>query len=481
MTLNPKQIAKNTSYYTLATIFQKLAAFIYFAFIGRMIGPVNLGDYIYAISFTTIFAILIDIGLEKVLVRESAKDTKNSQTYFSHILGIKIPLLFLTFLAIFSITHLQNYTPLTKQLIYLSAIVMSLDSFTLTINCVFRGFQNLKYESIATILGQVVIVTIGVTGLLKGMSLHILIFALIAGSLCKFIYSLSILIKKYHILPKISYEKKTSLTLLKATIPFALAGIFLRVYSYIDVVLLYNLTGQKEVGFYSVAYKATNAFQFIPLAFVAALFPALSFYYVSSKELLKKTFERALFYLIIVGIPISLGIISTAPEIITKFFGKTYIPSILPLQILMANLILLFLNFPAGTLLNACDREKTNTTILGITMLINIALNLLLIPVWGFIGASIAAVLSTLFLLALRMFYSYKIVKFDIQTMFNHLLKTSIAGTIMFLSVIYIKNYINFYATVLIGGLIYIISLYIAGGVGKKDVKMLYEAIRHKA
>jgi len=478
--LNSKQIAKNTSYYTLATIFQKVAAFIYFAFISRMVGPENLGKYFFALSFTTIFAIFIDIGLEKVLIRESAKKLEKSQQYFSNILGIKIPLFILTFIAIFLITHLQNYPLITKQLIYLAAIVMSLDSFTLSINCVFRGFQNLRYESISTIIGQIIIISIGVFGLLNKMSLHILIFALLIGSLFKVIYSLTILIKKYKIFPKLRYDKRIIIYLLKITIPFALAGIFLRVYSYIDTILLYNLAGDAAVGFYSIAYRATNSFQFIPMAFVAALFPAMSYYYISSKEALQKTFEKAIFYLLIVGVPISFGIVSLAPEIIVKFFGTSYIPSILPLQILMCNLILLFLNFPAGTLMNACDKEKINTAIMGFVMIINILLNIFLIPLWSYIGASIAAIISTLLLLSIRMHYSYKIIKFNIKPIIQQSIKTLIAGSLMFVTVIYIKPFINFYLTILLGGAIYCFILYIVGGVKIRDIKLVYQAIRHK-
>jgi len=478
--LTSKQIAKNTSYYTMAAIFQKVVAFVYFAFIARIVGENNLGIYLYALSFTTIAAIFIDIGLEKVLIRESAKKIEKCQQYFSNILGIKIPLFILTLTFIFLISHFQNYQTITKQLIYLAAVVMALDSFTLSMNCVFRGLQNLIYESISTIIGQIIIVSIGVVGLLRGMGLYIILLALIAGSTFKFLYSLTILIKKYKIFPKLRYDKSIIIYLLKVTIPFALAGIFLRIYSYIDTILLYNLAGDAALGFYGIAYRAANAFQFIPMAFVAALFPAMSYYYISSKEALQRTFEKAIFYLLIVGVPISFGIVSLAPEIIVKFFGTRYISSILPLQILMCNLILLFLNFPAGTLMNACDKEKINTAIMGFVMIINILLNIFLIPLWSYLGASIAAIISTFLLLSLRMHYSYKIIKFKIKPIIQQSIKTLIAGSLMFATVIYIKPFINFYLIILLGGAIYCFILYIVGGVKIHDIKLVYQGIRHK-
>ena len=62
-------IAKNTSYLTLALVFQKIISFTYFTLLARYIGPASLGKYYLALSFTTIFAIFIDLGFANVLIR----------------------------------------------------------------------------------------------------------------------------------------------------------------------------------------------------------------------------------------------------------------------------------------------------------------------------------------------------------------------------------------------------------------------------
>src|SRR5574344_1337101 len=84
-------IAKNTSYLTTALILQKIISFTYFTLLARYVGPANLGKYYFAISFTTIFAIFIDLGFANVLTREVAKDSERAQKWFSNILALKIP------------------------------------------------------------------------------------------------------------------------------------------------------------------------------------------------------------------------------------------------------------------------------------------------------------------------------------------------------------------------------------------------------
>jgi O-antigen/teichoic acid export membrane protein len=66
-------IAKNTSYFTLALIIQKVITFSYFTILARNLDPDYLGKYFLAISITTMFSVIIDIGLSNLLTREVAK------------------------------------------------------------------------------------------------------------------------------------------------------------------------------------------------------------------------------------------------------------------------------------------------------------------------------------------------------------------------------------------------------------------------
>ncbi|MFH0854303.1 MAG: flippase [bacterium] len=481
MSLYSKEIAKNTSYFTIANILQKIIAFFYVAIISRIIGPSDLGVYTYALSVTSIFGIFIDIGFEKVLIREIAKNKDKAQNFFSNILGIKLPLSFLTLAIIFIITYFQNYPPLTKELIYISAFLMSLDSFNLSMECVLRGFQNLKYESISVVICQIATFVIGVCGILANKNnLKILVIALLIGSLWRFFFALTILIKKYNIYPKLKYDKTILRFLLKISFPFAIAGIFLKIYSYADSVLLFNLAGKTAAGLYGLPYRAVTAFQFIPMAFMAALFPALSFFYVSSKESLKKAFEMALIYLSIICVPIIFGVIVLAKEIILKFFGPPFLPSVFALQILISNLLFIFLDFPAGTVLNACDHERINTILMCFAMVINIISNLILIPKYTFIGASISMIISTLFLVITRLYFSYKISNFDIFNVFIKILKALIAGLVMGIAIWHLKSFTNFYLVIIIGAVIYPTVLYCIRGIEKNDIKLIYESMRHK-
>ena len=101
--------------------------------------------------------------------------------------------------------------------------------------------------------------------------------------------------------------------------------------------------------------------------------------------------------MIIISLPISLGIIALADKIIL-IFKSDYAAAILPLRIIMAALLFIFLNFPVGALLNACDRQAINTRNMGLALLASVGLNIILIPRLAAAGAAITVVITNFFM-----------------------------------------------------------------------------------
>lgn len=477
---NPHKIVQNTTYLTLAFIFQKILSFIYFTLIARLVGVEGTGVYVFALSYTTVFSVFIDLGLSSVLTRELAKDKEHASKYLANVLAVKMILALLIALSVIVSINIFNKPPLTRLMVYLAAIIMVLDSFTLSFWAVFRAVQNFFYEATSVIITQTIIVAVGITGLLLNFPIYILIIALICGSFINFIYSLVLVIKKLQIKIKFEFDRDVLKFLFKIAIPFALAGIFTKFYSYLDQVLLSFLASDQALGWYSVPYKITFALQFIPAAFGAALFPAMSSYFVCNSDLLKKSFEKSTAYLIILALPISVGIGVLAREIILNIYGAKYEPSILSLQLLISGLVFIFVNFPVGSLLNACNKQVANTVILGVTMMINLILNLILIPRFSYFGASVSALASSIILCCLGIYLAGKIIKYDWRYLVKILLKSFLAALVMGVAVFYLKNIINYLVVIPIGALIYFIVLFLVKGLTILEVISLYHSVRQR-
>lgn len=472
------KIARNTIYLTIATVGQKVLAFLYFILIARLAGVEGTGKYFFVVSFTTIFSIFVDLGLSSVLIRETAKKREMAGKYLGNILGAKFVLGIFTYLAVIVAINVMGYPSVTKLMVYLSGIVMLLDSFNVTFYAVFRGHQNLKYESIGVVVSEILIIAVGGVSLVLHAPLYFLLLALMSGSIFNFFFSSILLWKKTEVRPCLCFDKTLLVSLFKIAYPFALAGIFVKVYSYLDSVLLSKMVGDAAVGFWSVAYKLTYAFQFIPMAFAAAAFPAMSAYFVSDKTMLRKTFERVLFYLAILAVPIAFGIFSLAEPLILKLYGASYAASVLPLQVAIFTVIFIFLNYPIGSLLNATDRQMTNTAIMGVCMALNVVLNVILIPRFSYLGAAISTAISHTLLFVIGLIFAGRIVDYNKKFIFGALVKIVVSAGAMSAVIIFLRPFVYWIFLVPIGAAVYFSLLFLFRGMELRDVKNIFKALK---
>jgi len=486
------RILKNAGYLSIAFVLQKILSFLYFVYISRIIGPVDLGLYDPVKSLIPIFLIIIDFSLSAVLIREIARTPDRAGEYLSSVLGIKIFFALVILLGMGLFTNFSNYPALTKTILYLDGVIVVFDTFTLTFFAVFRGMQNMKYEAIGMIVTQILTVIVGVTGLRLGYDLRILFIAVLAGSLFNIIFSFLLLRKKLKIKIRFAWHMGIITSFLKMAWPFAITAILVKIYTYTDRFLLLALIGQSSVGWYVVAHKFTYALEFIPSSFAASIYPAMSVFFVSSKENLAKTFEKAMYYLMVLALPISFGIFVLADKIITSLTGPAYVTSVLPLRILISGLIVIFLNFPVGAFLNACNKQIINTINMAIAVVINVIINVILIKEYTIVGTAIAALTSGFVLFALGLRYVGKIIHYNKIFLLKTLLKTLISAFIMAVVLYLLKNNVDININldtsallknigalitlaiyIIIGCIIYFITLICIKGFNIKDTHLI--------
>lgn len=454
----------------MASVGQKIIAFVYFALIARHIGAEGTGTYFFALAYTTVFVVFVDMGFTNVMVREAARVKDKLQLYFSTVLSVKILFGILSYIAAVVIINLMGYGSEVKNLVYLSGVTMLFDSFHLSIYGTLRAIGDLRWESISLTGSQFLTLILGTIFLYAGLPIIFLILAFTISSLVNVCFAMFIAVYKYKLKLVPKFDRAIFFHFAKIAIPFALAAIFARVYSYIDSILLSRFLGNESVGWYSIAHKVTFAFQFIPLALVAAIYPRFSEYFVHDKKKLAYIFERSVKYLLLIAFPIAVGISLLSQDLILLLFTEEYLKSILPLQILITSLVFSFVSFPIGAFLNASNRQVTQTTIVGTVMVVNIIMNLLLIPHFGIIGAAISALVGNVLLALLGYLFVPKITKISHLFLFKALLQIMVASVTMGILVYITNQYAHFIFAILTGVLVYPIMLFVTGAVNKKQL-----------
>lgn len=465
-------IARNTSYLTLALILQKIISFTYFIILTRALGVEMMGQYYAALSFTTIFAIFIDLGFANTLTREVAKNQDQAKAWLSNVIAIKIPLGILTWIIALSTAYTLNGGTLAFSLILISSICMVLDSFTSTFFATARGFHNLKYESISSVIFQLIILTLGYLALLRGYGVKVAMAVLALASIYNFIYSFIIVRYRIGLKWRPKFEKEFINNIFRISWPFALFAISQRLYTYLDSVMIASLANYHQVGVYQIAFKIIFALQFLPMAFTASLYPAMSSYWINNKEQLVLSFQRAMNYLIIISLPIIGGVIALDDKIVGLFKAGT--EAIWPLRISILALFFIFVNFPIGSLLNACDRQRKNLIFMLSITITSVTANFFLIPKYGAIGASFTVLLTSAMMFFLGIFEIRKIIDYKAKKNLSTLGKALWAAALMGTIVYYGKNYLPIIVATSLGGILYFIFMYLIGGFKKQDIRSVY-------
>lgn len=472
-------VAKNTLFLTIGSIAQKVLAFVYFTVLaGRFLPPEDVGRYLYALSYAALFSVIIDFGVQPVLIRAIAKDRTAARSIISNAIGIKTVFAIITAIAMFFAARVTESDPIKIALITVACLTLVLDSVQLTFYAVLRGYEKLNFEAVGVLIGQIITVTVGGIMLYLKQPLPYLMLAFVCGSLWNAAYSWRMAMRVTGERFRFAWNRSVWSEIIRLALPFAGAAIFVRIYSSADSILLNKLAGNAAAAYYGVPYKFVFAFQFVPIALAAALFPTYAREAEGGKKRLGDLFWNAERYLMLIVVPLVAGMIALAGPIIITFYKAQYLPSIPIMEILAWCLIPSFLDYPVGALLNASHRQNVQTALMGVIMVMSIILNLILIPRFGGVGSACAALVgnSTLFLGGLL--YAAKIAAIPWKKLSLSFLRIAGSSAAMASVVVLAHESIKLQYSIVLGVFVYFGALFLTRELGRHDIKRLTNILR---
>ncbi len=465
-------ITQNTTFLTAASVLQKVISFAYFTLIARLIGVGNTGSYFFAISFTTIFTVVADFGLNPVLTREVSKYPENTEKFLNTALTNKLVLGVISYGLVVAFANILGYDVELKHLIYLSGISMFFDNIQSCFYAILRARKNLIYESIGVVCSQALTLIVGTIAIISHWPLYWLILAYTIPSCINGIFASIILAKKYAVRFRFAWDKAIVKTFFVVAAPFALAGLMNRLYSYSDSILILKMLGKEHIGWWSVPYKITFAFQFIPVALGASVYPVMSSLSISAPEKINALFERAWKYLLMLVLPISFGLFVLAQPIIVHIYGAAYLPAVPVLKILLVGLIFGYLSFITGSLLNATNHQKTQTLLITVAWLVDVCINLILIYKLGIIGAAIASLSGSVVLCLGGYYFSSRAVVLDHIKILKSLVQVLVPALVMAGLASILIVHVSYFVVIPICACVYALLLFATGGLSVDMIKL---------
>ncbi len=389
------QYLRNTSWLLFENIFRMFIALFVGVWVARYLGPEQFGQYSYVFSYVMLFSTVGTLGLNEVVTRELIRrpDEQNDILGTSFLLRL-LGSIFMMFL-IFAVLRLQGGTKETSNLVYIISVAVALQCF----NVVNFYFQ-------AKVLSRFVVIS-NTAGILFSNSLKI-IFILTKMPLIYFVwvYFFEILFtvllltifflndNKSFNYKNLVFNNKVAKYLLKDSWPYIFSGLLVTIYMKIDQVMIKEMKSTLDVGVYAAAVRLSEVWYFVPMAISSSVFPAIIEGKAECSKIYMKRLQGLFDLMVWIGISISVVFTFFSGMIVKLIYGESYIEASSILTIHIWTGAFVFLGVVSGKWLLSENLQiiTLKRTVCGV--IVNIILNLLLIPQYAGKGAAIATLVS---------------------------------------------------------------------------------------
>jgi O-antigen/teichoic acid export membrane protein len=381
----------------LGQIFYNLVTLIILFFITRRYSPDQVGIYLFAFSFTGLLGVIINFGSSGLLIREIARDKSKSSRYIGNILGLNL---------FFSLAYLLLIIVITQLLFkeaflmtFLVSIALIINQITLTFSSTFLAYRKIHYNLISGITSKIIL--LGLFPLFLYMQRDLLYLPLVHIVAAGYFFFVSSLILRTRIVRiKVKLDLAFCKRLITNSLPFFIISIFNIIYFKIDTIMISLIRSFSEVGFYNTAFNIVNATLFIPAVFIAVIYPVFSKHY-GKQDLFITIYKRSTSQLLFISLILTLFLTMFSKPIVLLAFGEKFAVSWKPLFILSFSIPFIFVNKMNAAALISVNQEKGLVYTLMSGALINITLNAVVIPRYGFVGAAVTTIITEIAIFAI--------------------------------------------------------------------------------
>lgn len=383
---------RNAGWIIGGRLVNKVLVFLVSVLTARYLGPGNYGLIDYAAAYTTFFASLCNLGINSVIIKNFVDHPEEEGCAIGTTLVLRLVSSLLSALTIVGVVRLLEGNETTVILVVaLSTLGLLFQVFD-TFKQWFQSRLQSKYAAIATITAYLAASAYKLVLLIMGKG--VAWFAL-ATSVDHIALAVVLLIAyKRNGGPKLSFSMRKAKELLRVSSSYILSGLMISIYASTDKLMLKNMLDEAAVGYYGLAVSLSTAWGFLLEAVIDSLYPTILQNYDRNRQLFL-TRNRQLYALVIYGaLSVSLVICLLAEPLIGLLYGKAYLPAVMPLRIVVWYTAFSYLGGARNAWIVCENRQKYLKYLYSGAALINVLLNLLLIPVLGTAGAALASLIT---------------------------------------------------------------------------------------
>jgi PST family polysaccharide transporter len=390
----PASLVENSTWLLIARTAALVASAAVTVIAVRTLTTPEYGRFAFVITLVTLAVSLSELGINALATRQMVEDPQSARRILGIALGAEIATSVVAAVCLFIAAIAFQRDARTLALIPIACVVVLLQGAIAAFDAPFQARRLLRPVASFGLIQSAVLLGVGTTVLLVGFGAPGLMAATAVANGAAAAAAFHRL-RRLQIGPAYPLAGRDPGAFVRSVRAFirsaaliAVTGTFATIYERIDVLLVSHYRGPRGVAFYSAALSIVVTLYVIPAAISTAYYPLLTAQMARAREAARESFALLFRVFILVSVPLAILLGFAAPTLVRIAFGPRYQLSGVVLQILSPILVLSFVNYICWQALLAAHREGGKAAIVAVALVLNVALNLALIPAHGVRGAA---------------------------------------------------------------------------------------------
>jgi O-antigen/teichoic acid export membrane protein len=360
----------------------------------RELSVSDFGRYQLIFSLLAIVGFIADLRLSRIVLRDVMEvDGAAAGEIIGSYLGMRLVIGAVSYVAAMAWVLIGGYPHIVVIGTAIAGLNLIILSAAFALILLFEARLWLRDVAIANILGQIVqtlaTVAIAVFGI---ASILWFSWSTVANALALTLWIVVVMGRTVRVRIRVEWHRWW--VWLKEATPLALGAALDTIYFRIDIVMLSLLDTYRAVGTYSVGYKFSDLLGAVPLAVVTPALTMMVAAWPADPSGFRRTFRHALIILTVGAIGTAVGFLIFAEPLVTLFYTDKYSDAANGARLLVVGQGLHFFTLLAFTTLVAVGRNRLYPIAMLLGVVVNVGLNIVLIPKYSFLGSGWATVVT---------------------------------------------------------------------------------------
>ncbi len=383
--VNKQRAARDIVVQVVVRVLNLALGVVVTALVARILGSAGYGQWSAIFAILGLTGYFTNFGMERVVVREAARDPDNEHEWLGAVMMLRLvlllPVILLSLLAIVLLNESQQML-MAGVIVILAMPFDGVGAMQLIFQLRVRNTVPMLVLTLRSVLwGGAVVVIFWQGGGMVALAIAMAVTNGL-GSIVQTVAALRLAGRW----PRPS--RKRLRPLIRAGIPLGISGMLIIGYANIDQVIVLKLAGSKAAGFYAAAYRLLEQSHFVPIAVLTTMTPIIAAAWPSDRERMLRAARTTAELMAVTSLGALAFASVAATPLILLVFGAQFTPAAPAVPVLFGAFVFICFGYLNGTLVTAMGLQRKLLVISLLALVVNVVGNLIFVPLAGFMGAA---------------------------------------------------------------------------------------------